>query len=136
MFCDAEKNGPALSGKNDVRVTPVGKILRKLHLDELPQFYNVLIGDMSIIGTRPERRFYIDKILEKAPEYKKVFKNKPGITSWGQLNYGYAENIDEMVERMNFDIFYIEHTCFKMDIKILFYTILLIVLGRDNYNLN
>jgi len=132
MYIDAEKNGPALSNENDPRVTAIGKFLRRTHLDELPQFYNVLIGDMSIIGTRPERKFYIDTIIKKAPHYKKVLKNKPGITSWGQINYGYAENIEEMVERLDFDIFYINNTSIKMDFKILFYTVFLIILGRPH----
>ncbi len=130
MYMDAEKNGPALSNDNDPRVTAIGRFLRRTHLDELPQFYNVLIGDMSIIGTRPERKFYIDTIIKRAPQYKKVLKNKPGITSWGQLNYGYAENIEEMIERLNFDVFYINNMSFKMDLKILFYTVFIIVIGR------
>lgn len=131
MYPDAEKNGPALSEKNDVRVTPAGRILRKLHLDELPQFYNVLVGDMSIIGTRPEREFYIWKILEKAPEYKEILKNKPGITSWGQLKYGYATNIDEMIQRLDYDLYYINNKSLLMDIRIFFTTIFLVLFGKD-----
>ena len=133
MYVDAEKNGPALSSENDPRVTAIGRFLRKTHLDELPQFYNVLIGDMTIIGTRPERQFYIDDLVKKVPHYKKLLKNKPGITSWGQINYGYAENTEEMIERLHFDIFYINNMSFKMDMKILFYTVMLIVLGRGKH---
>jgi lipopolysaccharide/colanic/teichoic acid biosynthesis glycosyltransferase len=131
MYVDAEKNGPALSNKNDPRVTFIGRFLRKTHLDELPQFYNTLIGDMTIIGTRPERKCYIDSIILKVPQYKNVFKNKPGITSWGQINYGYAENIEEMIERFHFDIFYINNMSFKMDLKILLHTIKLMIFGRS-----
>jgi lipopolysaccharide/colanic/teichoic acid biosynthesis glycosyltransferase len=134
MSMDAEKNGPALSNDNDLRVTSIGKFLRKTHLDELPQFYNVLIGDMSIIGIRPERKFYIDSIVEKAPYYKKILKNKPGITSLGQIYYGYAENIEEMIERLNFDVFYMNNMSFKMDMRILFQTATLIISGKA-YNI-
>jgi len=133
MYVDAEKDGPALSSENDPRVTPIGKFLRKTHLDELPQFYNVLIGEMTIIGTRPERKYYIDNIIIKAPYYKNLLQNKPGITSWGQINYGYAENVEEMVERLHFDVFYVNNMSFKMDMKILVYTISLIILGRGKH---
>ena len=91
MYHDAEKNGPQLAKKDDKRITSFGKYLRKVRLDEIPQFYSVLKGDMSLVGYRPERQFYIDKIVEKAPEYRLLFKIKPGITSWGQVKYGYAE---------------------------------------------
>lgn len=130
MFQDAEAKGPALSSDNDPRITPWGKIMRKYRLDELPQFYNVLLGNMSLVGPRPERQFFIDQIVERAPYYKILHKVKPGITSWGQVKYGYAENIDEMIERMYFDLLYIDNISILTDLKILIYTVLIVVQGR------
>lgn len=130
MYIDAEKAGPALSSKNDPRITPFGRFLRKVRLDEIPQFYNVLIGEMSIVGPRPERQYFIDKIVEKAPHYKHLHKVRPGITSWGQVKYGYAENVDEMVERLKYDILYIENMSIYVDLKILIYTALIVMQGR------
>lgn len=130
MYIDAEKMGPALSSDHDPRITPVGRILRKLRLDELPQFWNVLIGDMSIVGPRPERQFYIDQIVQRAPHYRRLQKIRPGITSWGQVKYGYASNVSEMVERLNFDILYLENISFALDIKIILYTIIVMIEGR------
>jgi exopolysaccharide biosynthesis polyprenyl glycosylphosphotransferase len=130
MFTDAEKAGPALSSKLDPRITPLGRFLRKVRLDEIPQFYNVLIGEMSIVGPRPERQFFIDQIVLKAPHYKHLHKVRPGITSWGQVKYGYAENVDEMVQRLKYDIIYIENMSIAVDIKILIYTALIVIQGR------
>ncbi len=128
---DAEENGPALSSKNDTRITPFGKFMRKSKLDELPNFYNVLKGDMSIVGPRPERKYYIDQIVRKAPHYLHLQKVKPGITSWGQVKYGYAENVNQMIERLKYDILYIENMSLYVDFKIIIYTILTILKGRN-----
>ena len=130
MYVDAEKNGPALSSKEDPRITPFGKHMRKTRMDELPQFWNVLIGEMSLVGPRPERQHFIDKIVVKAPHYRHLHKVKPGITSWGQVKYGYAENVDEMIERLKYDLLYIENMSMYVDFKILIYTVLIVVQGR------
>ncbi|NVK26491.1 MAG: sugar transferase [Flavobacteriia bacterium] len=130
MYQDAEKHGPQLSSDEDDRITPWGKVMRKYRLDELPQFLNVLIGEMSIVGPRPERQYYIDKIKSKAPHYKHVHKVKPGITSWGMVKFGYASTVDEMIDRLKFDLIYIENVSFFNDLKILFYTILIVLQGR------
>ena len=130
MYIDAEKNGPALSSKDDNRITPFGKFMRKAKLDELPNFYNVLKGDMSLVGPRPERKYYIDQIIEKAPHYLHLQKIKPGITSWGQVKYGYAENVEQRINRLKYDILYIENMSVYIDFKIMIYTILIILKGR------
>ena len=127
---DAEKHGPQLSSTNDARITPWGRIMRRYRLDELPQFFNVLIGDMSLVGPRPERQFFIDQIVLEAPHYKHLLKVKPGITSWGMVKYGYAENVSQMVDRLQYDIIYIENLSLVNDLKVLIYTVLIVVQGR------
>lgn len=130
MVRDAEKNGPSLSSKDDPRVTPTGRFLRRTRLDELPNFINVLKGEMSLVGPRPERRYFIEKIVEKAPYYKRLLKVKPGITSWGMVKYGYAENVDEMIERSKYDLLYLENMSLAVDFKIMIHTVLTVLKGK------
>lgn len=130
MYVDAESCGPALSRDDDPRITPFGRFMRKVRLDEIPQFYNVLKGTMSIVGYRPERQFYIDQIVKRCPEYLLLQRIKPGITSWGQVKYGYASSVDEMCERLKYDLLYLENMSITTDIKILIYTVGIIFQGR------
>lgn len=124
MVHGAENGTPALSSENDERITKIGRFLRKTHLDEIPQFYNVIKGDMSLVGPRPERQFYIDQIVKQAPHYTHLHKLRPGITSWGQVKYGYASNVEEMLERLPFDIMYLKNISLYIDFKILIYTLM------------
>ena len=130
MYVDAEQSGPALSKDDDPRITPFGRFMRKVRLDEIPQFYNVLKGTMSIVGPRPERQFYIDQIVKRAPEYLLLQRVKPGITSWGQVKYGYASSVDEMVERLRYDLLYLDNMSLTTDLKIMVYTGKIILQGR------
>lgn len=129
MIVDAEKDGPQLSSSSDSRITKIGKFMRKTRLDEIPQFFNVILGDMALVGPRPERQFYIDQIMEVAPHYKHLQRVKPGITSWGQVKYGYAESVEEMVARLKYDVLYVENRSLALDAKILIYTVLIVLKG-------
>lgn len=130
MYTDAEKLGPQLSSSNDPRITPIGKYMRKLRLDEFPQFFNVLKGEMSLVGPRPERQFYIDQIVKIEPQYLHLTKVRPGITSWGQVKYGYAENVEQMLQRMKFDLLYMKNRTLALDFKIMLYTILIVIKAK------
>lgn len=130
MIANAEENGPALSSENDVRITKWGKVMRKWRIDELPQFYNILIGEMSLVGPRPERKHFIDIIATQYPHYKYLHRVKPGLTSWGMVKYGYAENTAQMIERMKYDLLYIKNCSLALDFKIMIYTIIVILQGR------
>ena len=123
MYVNAEENGPSLSSEDDPRVTPFGRVMRKYRLDELPQFWNVLKGDMSLVGPRPERKYFIDEIVKTAPYYYLLHNVRPGITSLGMVKYGYAASVDKMVERMEYDILYYENMSLTLDLTILIYTV-------------
>ncbi len=130
MYEDAEAAGPMLSSDGDPRITPLGRIMRKYRLDELPQFWNVLKGDMSLVGPRPERECFIEQIVKQAPYYTLVSQVRPGITSWGMVKYGYASTIEQMVERTRFDLIYLSNMSTLVDFKILIHTIKTVVTGR------
>ena len=130
MYVDAEKEGPLLSSEDDPRITPFGCLMRKYRLDELPQFWNVLKGDMSLVGPRPERRYFIDQIVRKAPFYYLLHNVRPGITSLGMVKYGYAGNVEQMIERLEYDMLYYENMSLMLDLTILIYTVRTVFTGK------
>lgn len=135
MYQDAEKHtGPVWSQKNDPRITKVGRIIRKLRIDELPQMYNVLKGEMSLVGPRPERPFFVEKLSEQIPYYKRRLKVRPGITGWAQIKHKYDESIEDVKIKLRYDLFYIENMSIRMDMKILFRTIFVVLFGKGHYN--
>jgi lipopolysaccharide/colanic/teichoic acid biosynthesis glycosyltransferase len=127
MYVNAEAAGPQLSSETDPRITAWGKILRRSRMDELPQFWNVLKGEMSVVGPRPERQYFIEQLIEKSPSYKKLLRIKPGLTSIGQVSYGYAENIDQMHSRLRYDLIYLNNINFNSDMGIILKTIRVMV---------
>ena len=130
MVQHAEEELPQLSTDDDPRITPVGRFMRKYRLDELPQMWNILRGDMSVVGPRPEREFFIRQIVEKAPYYCLLYKIRPGMTSWGPIRVGYTDTLQKMIDRLNYDIVYMENMSIRLDIKILFFTIGVILDGK------
>lgn len=130
MVADSEADGPQLSSDDDPRVTPVGRFMRKYRLDELPNLWNVLVGEMSLVGPRPEREYFIRRIVRRAPHYTLLHLVRPGLTSWGMVKYGYASDVDQMVERLRYDILYIQNLSFEVDLKILLHTFLTVVRGE------
>ena len=131
MKTDAEKDGSALlAGDNDSRLTKSGKFLRQHHLDELPQLWNVFVGDMSFVGPRPERKFYIDQIMERNPKYELLYKIRPGVTSYATLYNGYTDTMEKMLRRLDLDLLYLDHHSFLFDTKILLKTFTSIVFGK------
>jgi exopolysaccharide biosynthesis polyprenyl glycosylphosphotransferase len=130
MKANAENDKPLLSSKNDDRITAIGRFMRKHRLDEIPNLVNVLKGEMSLVGPRPERQYFIDQIVTTAPHYKRLHKVKPGITSWGQVKYGYASDVESMIERLEYDLLYLENMSLSIDLKIIIYTIIIIIKGK------
>lgn len=130
MHAKAEPDGARLTVENDPRITRVGRFLRRYHLDELPQLWNVVRGEMSLVGPRPERRVFADRISAQAPEYERLFGLRPGLTSLGMVCFGYASTTDEMIERMKFDLHYLDNTGFGQDMKILIQTLKTVVTGK------
>jgi len=135
MRKDAEKlTGPVWSQKDDPRITGVGKIIRKVRIDEIPQMINVLTGEMSLVGPRPERPFFVEKLAGEIPYYKRRLKVRPGVTGWAQVKHKYDETIEDVKIKLRYDLFYIENMSLRMDFKIIFRTIFVVLFGKGHYN--
>lgn len=131
MRADAEDDGPLLcQGVDDSRLTKTGKFLREHHLDELPQLWNVFKGDMAFVGPRPERKYYIDKIMERDPRYRFLYQIRPGVTSYATLYNGYTDTMEKMLKRLDYDLYYLEHRSWLFDARILFLTFWSIISGK------
>ena len=130
MRLNAEKDGPQLSNPLDKRVTRIGIYLRRYRLDELPQFINILRGEMSLVGPRPERSYYIEQLSHRTPDFPMLLQMKPGLTSWGQVKYGYASTVEQISERMQYDLYYIRHFSLLFDLKIILHTIKIVFSGK------
>jgi exopolysaccharide biosynthesis polyprenyl glycosylphosphotransferase len=135
MYHDAEKHsGPVWSTKNDPRITNIGRIIRRVRIDEIPQMINVLKGEMSLVGPRPERPYFVEKLSKEIPYYKRRLKVKPGITGWAQVKHKYDESIEDVKIKLRYDLFYIENMSIRMDFKILFRTIFVVLFAKGHYN--
>ena len=130
MTVDAESQGPQLSFPEDKRQTRVGSFLRRFRLDELPQFINILKGEMSLVGPRPERRYFIEQISQSTPDYPTLLQMRPGLTSWGQVRFGYASTIEQIAERMQYDLYYVRNFSIQFDLKIILHTIRIVFSGK------
>lgn len=127
---DTDEGINLIADKDDKRISRVGRFMRKYKLDEIPNFINVLKGDMSVVGPRPEQGYFIDKIVLKAPQYRDLQKIKPGITSWGEVKYGYSSTVDEMIERLQYDLYYLENRSLLFDLRIILHTTGIVIKGR------
>ena len=135
MRSDAEKlSGPVWSTKDDPRITKVGKFIRKVRIDEIPQMINVLKGEMSLVGPRPERPFFVEQLAKEIPFYKRRLKVRPGVTGWAQVKHKYDENVEDVKEKLRFDLFYIENMSLNNDLKILFRTVFVVLFGQGHFN--